>query len=76
MCYVSGDSVSSSRNQKCRHAFHTLCIREWLEQMGWECPVCRGLYLEQPKLKSDECIADPENQNQIKQAIKAPSLQA
>jgi hypothetical protein len=76
MCYVSGDSVSSSRNQKCRHAFHTLCIREWLEQMEWECPVCRGLYLEQPKLKSDECIADPENQNQIKQAIKAPSLQA
>jgi hypothetical protein len=62
--YALGDSISWSKNQKCVHAFHTSCIKEWLEQINREgrCPVCRGPYLEESNIASDPSIVDPENQ--------------
>lgn len=62
--YALGDSISWSRNQRCFHAFHTSCIKGWLEQINREgrCPVCRGPYLEQSNITSDLSMADPEDQ--------------
>lgn len=42
--YKEGDLLGVSNNSECKHAFHHMCIREWLlKQDG--CPVCRRLYL-------------------------------
>ena len=45
--YVAGDTVSWSRHQHCKHAFHRNCIEGWLKQLDREgyCPICRGPYL-------------------------------
>ncbi|KAL7503187.1 hypothetical protein ACHAWX_000571 [Stephanocyclus meneghinianus] len=54
--YVAGDSISWSKNQTCRHAFHKSCIEGWLKQLEREgcCPCCRGPYLTKNKSTEHE----------------------
>lgn len=51
MCrYKEGDEICWSRNEKCYHAFHLVCMLEWLMKHN-DCPMCRRNYLmpdEQP----------------------------
>jgi hypothetical protein len=46
--YKSGDDIVWSRNRKCKHAFHTECIIQWLMDHD-DCPMCRNKYLEAPQ---------------------------
>jgi len=68
--YVSGDSISWSKNQTCRHAFHKSCIEGWLKQLEREgcCPCCRGPYL--TKNKSTE----RENEQEVNHEIPTDPL--
>jgi len=44
--YKENDDVSYSKHQNCAHAFHTSCIKSWLnDQYRNDCPCCRGPYL-------------------------------
>ena len=46
--YVSGDTIVTSCNPLCPHAFHQECIIEWLVKMqeGTPCPCCRRTFVE------------------------------
>jgi hypothetical protein len=46
--YVSGDTIVTSCNAMCPHAFHQECIVEWLVKMqvGAPCPCCRRTFVE------------------------------
>ena len=46
--YVSGDTIVTSCNPLCPHAFHQECIVEWLVKMqeGTPCPCCRRTFVE------------------------------
>ena len=46
--YESGDDIVWSKNRKCKHAFHTECIIQWLMDHD-DCPMCRNKYLEVPQ---------------------------
>jgi hypothetical protein len=46
--YVSGDTIVTSCDPMCPHAFHQECIVEWLVKMqvGAPCPCCRRTFVE------------------------------
>ena len=46
--YVTGDTIVTSCNPRCPHAFHQECIVEWLVKMqvGTPCPCCRRTFVE------------------------------
>ena len=46
--YVAGDTVVTSCDPLCQHAFHQECIVEWLVKMqvGAPCPCCRRTFVE------------------------------
>lgn len=46
--YVSGDTIVTSCDAMCPHAFHQECIIEWLVKMqvGAPCPCCRRTFVE------------------------------
>lgn len=46
--YVSGDTIVTSCDPMCTHAFHQECIIEWLVKMqvGAPCPCCRRTFVE------------------------------
>jgi len=46
--YEKGDTVVTSCNSECPHAFHQECIVEWLVKMqdGTPCPCCRRQFVE------------------------------
>jgi len=46
--YVSGDTIVTSCDPMCSHAFHQECIIEWLVKMqvGAPCPCCRRTFVE------------------------------
>jgi hypothetical protein len=46
--YESGDDIVWSKNRKCKHAFHTECIIQWLMDHD-DCPMCRNNYLDVPQ---------------------------
>jgi hypothetical protein len=48
--YIVGDSVAWSCNKNCPHAFHQLCIVNYLVKVkdnGTPCPMCRQNFLEE-----------------------------
>ncbi|KAL7535990.1 hypothetical protein ACHAXR_010767 [Thalassiosira sp. AJA248-18] len=46
--YEKGDTIITSCNPECPHAFHQECIVEWLVKMqeGTPCPCCRRTFVE------------------------------
>ena len=46
--YEKGDTIVTSCNRSCPHAFHRECIVEWLVRMqeGTPCPCCRRTFVE------------------------------
>ena len=53
--YEEGDEISWSHNEHCSHAFHRVCIIEWLLKHD-ECPFCRHNFL------ALEDIAEPQKE--------------
>jgi len=43
--YKEDDTVCWSKNDDCLHAFHLICLTEWLMNNN-DCPMCRANYLE------------------------------
>lgn len=42
--YITGDCLTESTTQRCKHEFHRKCILDWLIRNS-HCPVCREIYL-------------------------------
>lgn len=58
--YVSGDTIVTSCNPMCPHAFHQECIVEWLVKMqvGAPCPCCRRTFVELSPSRPTPAAAD------------------
>lgn len=60
--YVSGDTIVTSCDPMCPHAFHQECIVEWLVKMqvGAPCPCCRRTFVElsPPAAATTTTVAD------------------
>jgi len=61
--FKPGEIVSWSFKSNCRHVFHHLCIKQWLQRRK-ECPVCREICL-----SIDEAMAIP-SQDAMKSNLK------
>mmetsp|Transcript_32549 Transcript_32549/g.66307 ORF Transcript_32549/g.66307 Transcript_32549/m.66307 type:complete len:612 (+) Transcript_32549:312-2147(+) len=78
--YVSGDTIVTSCDPMCPHAFHQECIVEWLVKMqvGAPCPCCRRTFVQlspsrQPAAATttNGTAADGTN-NSVRSAIVSP----
>jgi hypothetical protein len=66
--YASGDTIVTSCDPMCPHAFHQECIVEWLVKMqvGAPCPCCRRTFVQlspsrQPAAATTTTVADGGN---------------
>jgi Ring finger domain len=62
--FLSGDDVCESRNEMCKHRFHTACALEWLSKSQL-CPCCRRNYLCQKAGDRDTQVASVEVEQQL-----------
>jgi len=61
--FKAGDIVSWTSMQCCRHVFHHLCIKEWLQRQK-ECPLCREICL-----PSDQPNVETQSQETIQEKL-------
>lgn len=73
--YVSGDTIVTSCNSMCPHAFHQECIVEWLVKMqvGAPCPCCRRTFVElSPSRPTAAGGGDGSNNNSVVRRTTSP----